>query len=270
MSEEGTSNEPGSKSEDYSISSNTEPELANLSATPPNLSTTPPASSSPALTSPRPTSSLSAGSADNSDQVAFNVSAALIANASLENPPTTQHIPEPEHVLLHVETEDAQHNPVRNITHILHFEHEHESQHILDALATNALNIELPEQGLQISLSRLEGYPHSWRPTRQIPSSGPSSTNATYGDSQPPSKEGSKGNNPQPPVNIEQLSLSAPSDPPSVHDAISAQSSLSHQDDPIPGPSHLSCPPDQDIEEEEETTRREEEKRKREPREYDG
>ena len=276
VTNEGTSNETGTKSEDYDNSS-TDQELANLSSStaPADSSSPPPSSSS------RVPSSLSAGSADNSEQVDFDTSTALIANASLENQPTTAPIQDPEHVLLHVETQDHLLRPVRNLTHVLHFEHPHEPSQILRAFARNAMNIQFPESGLEIPLSRIESSNnHQWRYDVTPPSPQPqSSTDATYGDSQPPSKENSNSvtQNLQPRVSIERLNISGPNEPVSVQDMILHLSPDPQGNNsivsPRPGPSsELQHAPAEDNPEEGEKTEEKEKnmEEKREPREYDG
>ena len=225
---EDTSNESGSKAEDYNQSSSSDPT--------PALPESPP----PPEPSPAP-SSLSTGSADNSEQVSFDTENALIANASLDNILTSAPIPEPEHVLICMETEDAQRNIVREATHILHFEHRHTSEAILRAFAAQSINIELQDrdEGIHVSLSTLNDTSfRTWRNTGPMPSpQSPSSTNATYGDSGPPSRAASQANyqvmsindslerlNQNPHISIERLALSTPSDPVSVTDVINLSS----------------------------------------------
>ena len=199
---DGSSNEAGTKSLDYTYES---PDHHALLPTPP-----PPPSPTPPSTPPSSSASdLSDGSKDDVQRVFFNTENALIANASLTNAPPSSSDQIPEHVLIQVETENPQGNVVQNITHILHFNTPHNTSDILDAFNANRINVQLPDEGLhdsaQLSLSS------SWRSHIHppSPSSGPSSTNATYG-SQETVREPSIV---EPSLNIEDLNLSAQPNP---------------------------------------------------------
>ena len=200
---DGSSNEAGTKTLDYTPES---PDHHGLLPTPPQ-----PTSPTPPSTPPSSSASdlSSNGSKDDVPRVFFNTENALIANASLTNAPPSSSDNIPEHVLIHVETEDPQGQVVRNITHILHFDTAHNSSDIVNAFNANAINIQLPDEGLhdsaQLSLSatwRSQLHPPS-------PSSGPSSTNATYG-SQETVRQPSIV---EPSLNIEDLNLSTQPNP---------------------------------------------------------
>lgn len=175
---DSSSNEAGSKSKDYSQSSESPHALQH---TPPG----PPSPTPPSTPPSRPPSDLSSSdSKDGKDRVFFRTDTALIANASLNHAPPTSTSSTPEHVLIQVETE-SQGQVVQEITHILHFHTAHDSSDILRAFADNAINVELPDEGIHDSLQ--QSHNTSWRPPPPptSPEAGPSSTNATFGSPEP-------------------------------------------------------------------------------------
>ena len=199
---DGSSNEAGTKTLDYTPDSSG-PELL---PTPPQ----PPSPTPPSSPPSQPPSDLSDGSKDEIERVYFNTENALIANASLSHAPPGHSDLIPEHVLIHVETLDPQGHPVRNITHILHFNTSHNTSDIVRAFHSNQINIELPDEGLHDS--DLLSLRQTWRSQNHppSPSSGPSSTNATYGSQEAVVRQPSIV---EPSLDIEQLHLSALQNP---------------------------------------------------------
>ena len=202
---DGSSNEAGTKSKDYTPSPQGDPHA--LPPSPP-----PPGSPSPPDTPPSksPSELSSADSKDDVPRVFFNTENALIANASLSHAPPSSTSDIPEHVLIQVETENPQGQIVQEITHILHFHTAHDSSAILRAFQDNAINVELPDEGIHDSLQVSQNT--TWRPQAPpaSPEPGPSSTNATYGSPEPITREPSWV---EPSIDFDALHLSSQQNP---------------------------------------------------------